>query len=132
VGLRAVTPKFYTVIGQAPPVPSSQNEMRPPSRTATTARVATVFLVLPPDRLGTYARWLRPMLSQSLQDMAQREASGSVGLARIIAGKTPEIRMCQRSSDSGSGYSGILSSVRKRTNAVARRFDFAYGSGRSR
>jgi type IV secretion system protein VirD4 len=35
------------------------------------ARIATVFLVLPPDRLGTYARWLRLMLTQSLQDMAR-------------------------------------------------------------
>jgi type IV secretion system protein VirD4 len=35
------------------------------------ARIATVFLVLPPDRLGTYARWLRLMVTQSLQDMAR-------------------------------------------------------------
>jgi type IV secretion system protein VirD4 len=36
--------------------------------------VATVFLVLPPDRLATYARWLRLMLTQSLQDMARTPA----------------------------------------------------------
>ena len=35
------------------------------------SRTATVFLVLPPDRLSTYARWLRLMVSQSLQDMAR-------------------------------------------------------------
>ena len=35
------------------------------------SRIATVFLVLPPDRLGTYARWLRLMITQSLQDMAR-------------------------------------------------------------
>ena len=35
------------------------------------SRTATVFLVLPPDRLGTYARWLRLMVTQSLQDMAR-------------------------------------------------------------
>jgi type IV secretion system protein VirD4 len=35
------------------------------------SRTATVFLVLPPDRLLTYARWLRLMVSQSLQDMAR-------------------------------------------------------------
>jgi type IV secretion system protein VirD4 len=35
------------------------------------SRVATVFLVLPPDRLATYARWLRLMLTQSLQEMAR-------------------------------------------------------------
>jgi type IV secretion system protein VirD4 len=36
--------------------------------------VASVFLVLPPDRLATYARWLRLMLTQSLQDMARTPA----------------------------------------------------------
>lgn len=35
------------------------------------ARTATVFLVLPPDRISTYARWLRLMVTQSLQDMAR-------------------------------------------------------------
>ncbi|MDE2110193.1 MAG: type IV secretory system conjugative DNA transfer family protein [Alphaproteobacteria bacterium] len=34
-------------------------------------RPSTVFLVLPPDRITTYARWLRLMVSQSLQDMAR-------------------------------------------------------------
>jgi type IV secretion system protein VirD4 len=38
------------------------------------ARTATVFLVLPPDRLSTYARWLRLIITQSLQDLAR--ASG--------------------------------------------------------
>jgi type IV secretion system protein VirD4 len=38
------------------------------------AGLATVFLVLPPDRLATYARWLRLMLTQSLQDMARTSA----------------------------------------------------------
>jgi type IV secretion system protein VirD4 len=35
------------------------------------SRTATVFLVLPPDRLSTYARWLRLMVTQSLQDMTR-------------------------------------------------------------
>ena len=30
------------------------------------SRIATVFLVLPPDRLGTYARWLRLMVTPEL------------------------------------------------------------------
>jgi type IV secretion system protein VirD4 len=38
------------------------------------ARTATVFLVLPPDRLTTYSRWLRLLVTQSLIDMAR--ASG--------------------------------------------------------
>ena len=38
------------------------------------ADTATAFLVLPPDRLGAYARWLRLMVTQSLQDMARATA----------------------------------------------------------
>ncbi|AYC99605.1 type IV secretory system conjugative DNA transfer family protein [Neorhizobium sp. NCHU2750] len=34
-------------------------------------RNATVFLVLPPDRLSTYSRWLRLLITQSLTDMAR-------------------------------------------------------------
>ncbi|XUY29670.1 type IV secretory system conjugative DNA transfer family protein [Agrobacterium sp. rho-8.1] len=33
--------------------------------------IATVFLVLPPDRLSTYSRWLRLLITQSLTDMAR-------------------------------------------------------------
>ena len=36
--------------------------------------VATVFLVLPPDRLSTYSRWLRLLVTQSLTDMARSPA----------------------------------------------------------
>jgi type IV secretion system protein VirD4 len=38
------------------------------------SRVATVFLVLPPDRLSTYSRWLRLMIARSLTDMARTPA----------------------------------------------------------
>lgn len=37
-------------------------------------QTATVFLVLPPDRLETYARWLRLMVTQSLLEMARSPA----------------------------------------------------------
>lgn len=37
-------------------------------------RPATVFLVLPPDRLDTYARWLRLLVAQSVTDMARSPA----------------------------------------------------------
>lgn len=37
-------------------------------------RNMTVFLVLPPDRLSTYSRWLRLLISQSLTDMARDPA----------------------------------------------------------
>jgi type IV secretion system protein VirD4 len=33
--------------------------------------IVTVFLVLPPDRLDTYARWLRLMIGQGLQEMSR-------------------------------------------------------------
>ncbi|MBD9490452.1 type IV secretory system conjugative DNA transfer family protein [Ensifer sp. ENS11] len=36
---------------------------------------ATVFLVLPPDRLSTYSRWLRLLITQSLTDMARDPVS---------------------------------------------------------
>lgn len=32
---------------------------------------ATVFLVLPPDRLSTYARWLRLLIAQAVQELAR-------------------------------------------------------------
>lgn len=35
---------------------------------------ATVFLVLPPDRLGVYGRWLRLLVSQAITDMARSTA----------------------------------------------------------
>ncbi|PPJ46398.1 conjugal transfer protein TraG [Rhizobium sp. KAs_5_22] len=36
---------------------------------------ATVFLVLPPDRLSTYSRWLRLLVTQSLTEMARDPAA---------------------------------------------------------
>ncbi|MGB5832211.1 MAG: type IV secretory system conjugative DNA transfer family protein [Thiohalocapsa sp.] len=38
------------------------------------AGVGTVFLVLPPERLATYARWLRLMVAHSLQELARAPA----------------------------------------------------------
>jgi len=39
------------------------------------SRTTTVFLVLPPDRLGPYARWLRLLVTQSLSDLARTPVS---------------------------------------------------------
>src|SRR3546814_272109 len=39
------------------------------------AKATTVYLVLPPDRLATYARWLRLMLAKGLTDLARAPAS---------------------------------------------------------
>ena len=36
--------------------------------------VATVFLILPPDRLDTYSRWLRLLIAQSINEMARSSA----------------------------------------------------------
>lgn len=41
------------------------------------SRTGTVFLVLPPDRLSTYARWLRLIVTQSLQEMARTSVKAS-------------------------------------------------------
>ena len=40
------------------------------------AKPTSIYLVLPPDRLATYARWLRLMLAQGLTDLARAPASG--------------------------------------------------------
>ncbi|MGO7079290.1 type IV secretory system conjugative DNA transfer family protein, partial [Rhizobium johnstonii] len=39
------------------------------------ANKATVFLVLPPDRLAAYSRWLRLLIAQSLTEMARTAPS---------------------------------------------------------
>ena len=41
-------------------------------------RLTSVFLVLPPNRMDAYSRWLRLLVSQALQDIA-RDAEASVG-----------------------------------------------------
>jgi type IV secretion system protein VirD4 len=43
-------------------------------------QVTSVFLVLPPDRLASYARWLRLLVTQALNDLARsRATSGEDG-----------------------------------------------------
>lgn len=44
----------------------------------------TVFLVLPPDRLSTYSRWLRLLVSQSLLDMARDPAKPPVPVLYML------------------------------------------------
>ena len=45
---------------------------------------ATVFLVLPPDRLATYSRWLRLLVSQSLMDMARDPAKPAAPVLYLL------------------------------------------------
>lgn len=48
------------------------------------ARTATVFLVLPPDRLATYSRWLRLLVTQSLTDMARAASSSPAPVLYLL------------------------------------------------
>jgi type IV secretion system protein VirD4 len=45
---------------------------------------ATVFLVLPPDRLSTYSRWLRLLVTQSLLDMARDAAKPDLPVLYLL------------------------------------------------
>lgn len=45
---------------------------------------ATVFLVLPPDRLSTYSRWLRLLLTQSLTEMARAPIEPDVPVLYLL------------------------------------------------
>lgn len=47
-------------------------------------RNETIFLVLPPDRLSTYSRWLRLLITQSLLDMARDTAKPNVPVLYIL------------------------------------------------
>ena len=47
-------------------------------------RNVSVFLVLPPDRLSTYSRWLRLLVAQSLTDMARTTSTPAVPLATPV------------------------------------------------
>ena len=44
----------------------------------------TAFLVLPPDRLSTYSRWLRLLVSQSLLDMARDPAKPAIPVLYLL------------------------------------------------
>lgn len=45
--------------------------------------IVSVFLVLPPDRLAAYARWLRLLVTQGLNDLARAGGAGG-GDARVL------------------------------------------------
>ncbi|OYR24223.1 type IV secretory system conjugative DNA transfer family protein [Brucella pseudogrignonensis] len=47
-------------------------------------RNVSVFLVLPPDRLSTYSRWLRLLVAQSLTDMARDPAKPAVPVLYLL------------------------------------------------
>ncbi len=85
-------------------------------------RTQSVFLVLPPDRLGTYARWLRLMISQSLTEMVRdaqrritiRERYPSEAAATTFASRRepfPQTSPCCSCSTSLRAWAVALSSV---------------------
>jgi len=45
---------------------------------------ATVFLVLPPDRLSTYSRWLRLLVTQSLSELARSPARSAAPVLYLL------------------------------------------------
>jgi type IV secretion system protein VirD4 len=47
-------------------------------------RSGTVFLALPPDRIATYARWLRLMVTQSLQDLIRAPAQSNMPVVYLL------------------------------------------------
>jgi type IV secretion system protein VirD4 len=48
-------------------------------------RTARVFLVLPPDRLSTYARWLRLLVTQSLAELVRSPVRPAAPVERAFA-----------------------------------------------
>ncbi|SHF85305.1 type IV secretion system protein VirD4 [Loktanella atrilutea] len=54
-------------------------------------RIASVFLVLPPNRLDAYARWLRLLVTQALQEIA-RDAEAAAGPQSTTAASTTPAR----------------------------------------
>jgi type IV secretion system protein VirD4 len=47
-------------------------------------RTGTVFLALPPDRISTYARWLRLMVTQSLQDLIRASGPSDLSVLYLL------------------------------------------------
>lgn len=51
-------------------------------------RITSIFLVLPPNRLDAYSRWMRLLVSQALQDIARdAEQIASVAVSATPAGR---------------------------------------------
>ena len=57
-------------------------------------RITSVFLVLPPNRMDAYSRWLRLLVSQALQDIArgaERPQSASEGQSERLKASKPTL-----------------------------------------
>ena len=80
-------------------------------------RITSVFLVLPPNRMDAYSRWLRLLVSQALQDIA-RDAevsatpAGATGASAALSGPL-------EAPDSSPALSGPHSGAQERLKAPA-------------
>jgi len=72
-------------------------------------RITSVFLVLPPNRMDAYSRWLRLLVSQALQDIA-RDAEASVSAQGASA--RPRPALCPRPKAALLRRSRIYGAVR--------------------
>ncbi|HML44483.1 MAG TPA: type IV secretory system conjugative DNA transfer family protein [Hyphomicrobium zavarzinii] len=76
-------------------------------------RVGTVFIVIPPDRLGAFSRWLRLMVTSVVVAFAQSPLPGSAGATLLIVdecaalGRLPAIETVMTVM-SGYGLQGWL------------------------
>ena len=52
-------------------------------------RITSVFLVLPPNRMDAYSRWLRLLVSQALQDIARAAEVPKAPLAAVALSEAP-------------------------------------------
>ena len=91
-------------------------------------RITSVFLVLPPNRMDAYSRWLRLLVSQALQDIArdaevsatQAEATGAPA-ALSASGEVPDAS----SAHSGAPVAPLSATGRLRSPALFLLDEFA-------
>ncbi|QYA08685.1 type IV secretory system conjugative DNA transfer family protein [Agrobacterium larrymoorei] len=79
--------------------------------------IQTVFLVLPPDRLSSYARWLRLMISQSLMEMARHQTIAPPSAGLPTTAKT-ETKTNTNINTKNSGSAALRSGLHANANAV--------------
>ncbi|MGB3246787.1 MAG: type IV secretory system conjugative DNA transfer family protein [Sulfitobacter sp.] len=67
-------------------------------------RITSVFLVLPPNRMDAYSRWLRLLVSQALQDIARdAEVSATLAASQKPSGASPALSGASTAPQSATG-----------------------------
>ncbi|MEM6410265.1 MAG: type IV secretory system conjugative DNA transfer family protein [Pseudomonadota bacterium] len=85
-------------------------------------RITSVFLVLPPNRMDAYSRWLRLLVSQALQDIARdAEAAAGAPAALSAPGEVPDVSPAL----SGASPAPLSSTRRLRTPTLFLLDEFA-------